>query len=120
MRINNEEIDKDVTKPDDIIKWLETSSPNLETYYYKKWDDQTTDFVNEAIKNTVPNGRIIEDTISVSKGKSSASIAEKSDSIKTVSSSPVNIEDDIVSSDSNDINFDNDDDDFYKGLEDDD
>ena len=117
LRINNEEIDKDVTKPDDIIKWLETSSPNLETYYYKKWDDQTTDFVNEAIKNTVPNGRIIEDTISVSKGKSSASIAEKSDSIKTVSSSPVNIEDDIVSSDSNDINFDNDDDDFYKGLE---
>lgn len=119
LRINGEEIDRDETKPEDIIKWLETSSPNLEAYYYKKWDDQIVEFVNEAIKNTVPNGRIIEDAISTSKSKSSASSSEKSTSSKTVSSSPVNIEDDIVTSSDNDINFDDDDDDFYKGLEDD-
>ena len=119
LRINGEEIDRDETKPEEIIKWLETSSPNLETHYYKKWDEQTTEFVNEAIKNTVPNGRIIEETISASKSKP-ASTTEKKVSSKSVDSSAISIEEDIVTSSDNDINFDDDDDDFYKGLEDDD
>lgn len=119
LRINGEEIDRDETKPEEIIKWLETSSPNLETHYYKKWDEQTTEFVNEAIKNTVPNGRIIEETISTSKSKP-ASTTEKKVSSKSVDSSAISIEEDIVTSSDNDINFDDDDDDFYKGLEDDD
>lgn len=119
LRINGEEIDRDETKPEEIIKWLETSSPNLETHYYKKWDEQITEFVNEAIKNTVPNGRIIEETISASKSKP-ASTTEKKVSSKSVDSSAISIEEDIVTSSDNDINFDDDDDDFYKGLEDDD
>ena len=119
LRINGEEIDRDETKPEEIIKWLETSSPNLETHYYKKWDEQTTEFVNEAIKNTVPNGRIIEETISTSKSKP-VSTTEKKVSSKSVDSSAISIEEDIVTSSDNDINFDDDDDDFYKGLEDDD
>lgn len=119
LRINGEEIDRDETKPDDIVNWLKENSPNLETYYYKKWDEQITEFVNEAIKNTVPNGRIIEETMAVSRSKSSE--VEKPAPSKKVSSAPVNIEDDIVSSNEDDnISFDDDDDDFYKGLEDDD
>lgn len=119
LRINGEEIDRDEIKPEEIVKWLETNSPNLETHYYKKWDEQTVEFVNEAIKNTVPNGRIIEETISTSKSKP-APATEKKVSTKSVDSSAVSIEDDIVSPSDSEINFDDDDDDFYKGLEDDD
>jgi hypothetical protein len=94
----------------------------LNPYTYKKWDEQTQEFVNEVIRNTVPNGALIESALSPktrevvieSKPKS------KPTSEKT-SASSVSIEDDIISStsiDDDDISFDDDDDDFYKGLND--
>jgi hypothetical protein len=42
-----------------IKTYLETS-PDLASYDYQEWDQQTEDFVNEVIRNTVPGGRMIE------------------------------------------------------------
>jgi hypothetical protein len=42
-----------------IKTFLETS-PDLASYDYQEWDQQTEDFVNEVIRNTVPGGRMIE------------------------------------------------------------
>lgn len=42
------------------IKEFLESSPDLGAYDYQEWDQQTEDFVNEVIRNTVPGGRMIE------------------------------------------------------------
>lgn len=55
--------------PEDMKKikeFLETHSPDLTAYDSKEWDENTTNFVNDVIKNTIPSGRIlsnIEDSI---------------------------------------------------------
>lgn len=121
LRINGQEIDND-TDPETLKNWLKENSPNLENYFYKKWDDQVSDFVNDVIRNTVPNGRIIEETLSakvVKKADSSDEAPKSSTKAVKATATSINIEDDIVSSSNDDINFDDDDDDFYKGLEDD-
>ena len=117
-------IEKTQVEADDIINWLKENSPSLEPYLYKKWDEQTQEFVSEVIRNTVPNGALIESTLSGVKTREvvleSSPRSKQSAEKATVSS--ISIEDDIISStsiDDDDIKFDDDDDDFYKGLSDD-
>jgi len=43
-----------------VIKFLEENSPDLDRYDYREWDQETTDFVMDVIKNTIPDGKIIE------------------------------------------------------------
>jgi len=124
LKINGNHIDKETIEPDELLNWLKENSPSLDSYMYKKWDEQTQDFVNEFIRNTVPNGALIESALSsktrevVIENKPSAPKA----SAQKTSASSLNIEDDLVSTTTSlddDINFDDDDDDFYKGLSDD-
>lgn len=126
LMINGKQIDSDSTEPEDIMNWLKTNSPDLSKYTYKKWDDQTTEFVNEAIRNIVPNGKVIEEVMNLSKSKPSAdsnesSVSKPSSNVTKTSAKSLNIEEDITT-DSKDlddeINFDDDDDDFYSGLND--
>lgn len=125
LMINGKQIDSETTEPEDIINWLKANSPDLSKYAYKKWDDQTNEFVNEAIRNIIPNGKVIDEVLSLSKSKSSNDIEEapaSKSTPKATKTSPksLNIEEDITteSNDSDDISFDDDDDDFYSGLED--
>jgi hypothetical protein len=89
---------------------------------YKKWDDQTQEFVNEFILNTVPNGALIESALS---SKSREVVVDSKPAVKSkvekASASSLTIEDDISTTSiiDDDIDFDDDDDDFYKGLSDD-
>jgi hypothetical protein len=124
LKINGKHIEKTQVEADDIINWLKENSPSLEPYLYKKWDEQTQEFVSEVIRNTVPNGALIESTLSGVKTREvvleSSPRSKQSAEKATVSS--ISIEDDIISStslDDDDIKFDDDDDDFYKGLSDD-
>ncbi len=126
--INGKTIDRETTEPSEILEWLKANSPDLSKYEYKKWDEQTVEFVNEAIRNTVPNGRVIESTLNSSTSKSTSmdsfeddfndsNVKPSSNSSKVSKSTSVKIEEDISNDDS--ISFDDDDDDFYSGLEDD-
>lgn len=47
---------------EDLAKIMEflKNSPDLATYDYRDWDEDTTTFVNDVIRNTVPGGRMIE------------------------------------------------------------
>lgn len=124
LMINGKQIDSDSTEPEDIMNWLKANSPDLSKYSYKKWDDQTTEFVNEAIRNIVPNGKVIEEVMNSAKSKSSSvsdePVSKSSPSVTKTSAKSLNIEEDITDSTESDeeINFDDDDDDFYSGLND--
>lgn len=43
-----------------IIKFLEENSPDLSKYDYKPWDEDTKEFVFDAIKSIIPPGKILE------------------------------------------------------------
>jgi hypothetical protein len=123
LKINGKHIDKESIEADDILNWLKDNSPSLDPYTFKKWDEQTQEFVNEVIRNTVPNGALIESALSP---KTREVVIESKPKSKPTSEkasvSSVSIEDDIISPisiDDDDISFDDDDDDFYKGLNDD-
>lgn len=42
-----------------IIEFLK-ASPDLSTYDYREWDEDTNTFVNDVIRNSVPGGRLVE------------------------------------------------------------
>jgi len=120
VKINGRQISKDNITPSEVMEWLEKNSPDLGVYAYKPWDEQTHEFVSEAIRNIVPNGSLIGETLSKPASRevkfdNPTPSAPKQSSVKTNS---VDIEEDIsVSTDVPDINFDDDDDDFYSGIE---
>jgi NADH:ubiquinone oxidoreductase subunit len=121
LRINGKEISKETTDPADILNWLKDNSPNLDAYQFKEWDDQTREFVNEVIKNTVPNGSLIGSISPATrevKLDTPATPSKKSQTVKAEAKS-IDIEEDITTldSDDSDVLFDDDDDDFYAGLE---
>lgn len=79
----------DMTK----IKTFLEESPDLASYDYQDWDQNTEDFINEVIRNTVPGGRMIaaaekSNRESVAKPVSSAPVTpvEKSEPLPSVSS----------------------------------
>lgn len=51
MEKNQEDLEK-------IMSFLKTS-PDLNAYDYRDWDEDTTNFVNDVIRNTVPGGRMV-------------------------------------------------------------
>jgi hypothetical protein len=123
LKINGQHIDKDNIEPETLLNWLKENSPSLDQYVYKKWDEQTHEFVTDVIRNTVPNGALIESALS-SKTREVVIEPKPSSSkppVEKASASSVSIEDDITPTSiiDDDINFDDDDDDFYKGLSDD-
>lgn len=59
VTIDGKAMEKTQESLNEIKIYLETS-PDLNVYDYQEWDQQTDDFVNEVIRNTVPGGRMIE------------------------------------------------------------
>jgi hypothetical protein len=59
VTVDGQKMEKTQESLTKIKSFLETS-PDLASYDYQDWDQQTEDFVNEVIRNTVPGGRMIE------------------------------------------------------------
>jgi hypothetical protein len=99
LSIDGEKMEKNPESLAKIKAFLETS-PDLSVYDYQDWDQQTEDFVNAVIRNTVPGGRMIE---SVEKSNRSsvastpvttpAPAAKKESSIPDLSSDLGNLDD---------------------------
>jgi hypothetical protein len=53
-----------------IVEHLKANSPDLSKYDFREWDEDTTNFVNTVIKNTVPKGKLVESIQSSNKGAS--------------------------------------------------
>lgn len=47
-----------------ILEYLQTGPDNLKSFEYKEWDDNLTDRVMNIIKNTVPDGRMVNEIMS--------------------------------------------------------
>lgn len=47
-----------------VLNWLKENSPELDKYEYKEWSDEVTEKVYRAIKNIIPDGRLVEQILS--------------------------------------------------------
>jgi hypothetical protein len=47
-----------------VLNWLKENSPELDKYEYKDWTDEVTEKVHRAIKNIIPDGRLVEQILS--------------------------------------------------------
>jgi len=47
-----------------VLNWLKEGSPELDKYEYKDWTDEVTEKVYRAIKNIIPDGRLVEQILS--------------------------------------------------------
>lgn len=50
-----------------VLEWLKANSPELDKYEYKDWTDEMTDKVYRAIKNIIPDGRLVEQILTTAK-----------------------------------------------------
>ena len=50
-----------------VLGWLKENSPELDKYEYKEWTDEITEKVFRAIKNIIPDGRLVEQILSAAK-----------------------------------------------------
>jgi hypothetical protein len=110
--IDGQKMEKNQASLDKIKEYLETS-PDLGAYDYQEWDQQTEDFVNEAIRNTVPGGRIIEKVESNNRAAISSPPVNKTPATK-----PAAIETAVSSDDleNDDLNLGDFDDELYNSL----
>lgn len=72
-----------------ILEYLKTGPQNLGSFDYKDWDDETTNKVMSIIRNTVPDGRLVNDILSGA-GMSSNASASKPASSPAQNSSQTN------------------------------
>jgi hypothetical protein len=69
--------------PDDmnaILEYLKTGPQNLGSFDYKDWDDETTNKVMSIIRNTVPDGRLVNDILAGAGVSSNASTSRPASS----------------------------------------
>lgn len=66
-----------------VIKAFLEQSPDLGAYDYQDWDQNTEDFVNDVIRNTVPGGRMVENIERTNRASVSSQAEPKSAPAKT-------------------------------------
>lgn len=59
-----EPIKKDKKDMEKVLNWLKENSPELDKYEYKEWTEEVTEKVHRAIKNIIPDGRLVEQLLS--------------------------------------------------------
>ena len=69
-----------------ILEYLKTGPQNLGSFDYKDWDDETTNKVMSIIRNTVPDGRLVNDILSGAGMSSNASASKPASSPAQTSS----------------------------------
>jgi hypothetical protein len=60
-------IQKQKEDMDKVLAWLKENSPELDKYEYKDWTDEITEKVHRAIRNIVPDGRLVEQILNSAK-----------------------------------------------------
>jgi hypothetical protein len=83
IEIDGKKMDKNKEDMNTILEYLKTGPDNLANFEYKDWDDNTTERVMNIIKNTVPDGRMVNEVMSGANvtTSSSASTTKTSDDI---------------------------------------
>jgi hypothetical protein len=69
-----------------ILEYLKTGPQNLGSFDYKDWDDETTNKVMSIIRNTVPDGRLVNDILAGAGVSSNASSSRPASSPAQTSS----------------------------------
>jgi hypothetical protein len=64
IEIDGKKMDKNKEDMNTILEYLKTGPDNLANFEYKDWDDNTTERVMNIIKNTVPDGRMVNEVMS--------------------------------------------------------
>ena len=52
-----------------VLEWLKENSPELDKYEYKDWSDELTDKVMRAIRNIVPDGRMVDQLLTAAQSE---------------------------------------------------
>lgn len=63
IEINGKRMEKTQSDMDTIVDFLKTGPQNLASFDYKDWDHETTERVMNIIRNTVPDGRLVNEII---------------------------------------------------------
>lgn len=106
---------------DDLAKIMEflKSSPDLNSYDYREWDDNTNSFVNDVIRNTVPGGRMVESVEKSNRESRPSTPAPQAEAPRAAATTSTSTETKDLGlpelSGSDDLNFD---DDFGKSFDD--
>lgn len=116
VSIDGKPMEKTQESLNEIKTYLETS-PDLNVYDYQEWDQQTDDFVNEVIRNTVPGGRMIESVEKSNRNSVASTPTVKSEtaSAPSVSALP-DLGSDLGNLDELDLNTSSFDDELYGSL----
>ena len=61
IEVSGRKMEKTQTDMEQIVEYLKTGPQNLVSFDYKDWDDEMTDKVMTVIRNTVPDGRLINE-----------------------------------------------------------
>lgn len=78
IEIDGKKMEKTQADMDKIVEYLKTGPNNLTSFDYKDWDDELTEKVMTVIRNTVPDGRLINEiTSGVNSSKSSSQSAPR-------------------------------------------
>jgi hypothetical protein len=74
IEVEGQKMQKKQDDMEKIVEYLKTGPSNLTSFDYKDWDDELTEKVMTVIRNTVPDGRLINEiTSGASSQKSSSS-----------------------------------------------
>lgn len=95
IEINGKRMEKNQNDMNTIMEYLKTGPDNLTQFEYRDWDENITDKVMNVIKNTVPDGRLVNEVLSgVNQNSSSTSSPSSSsnDFYKEASSTKVGSE----------------------------
>jgi hypothetical protein len=89
IEVEGKKMEKSQSDMDKIVEYLNTGPKNLTNFDYKDWDDELTEKVMTVIKNTVPDGRLINEISSgVNKPASSPSNTSYSSQQQSASKAP--------------------------------
>ena len=92
IEIDGKKMDKNKEDMNTILEYLKTGPDNLANFEYKDWDDNTTGRVMNIIKNTVPDGRMVNEVMSganVTTSSSTSTTKTSDDIYNEVSSTKV-------------------------------
>ena len=64
IEVEGKKMEKNQEDMDAIVEYLKTGPQNLASFDYKDWDNETTEKVMSIIRNTVPDGRLVNEIIS--------------------------------------------------------
>jgi hypothetical protein len=81
IEVEGKKMEKNQEDMDAIVEYLKTGPQNLASFDYKDWDNETTEKVMSIIRNTVPDGRLVNEIIAgagLSTNSSDAAPATKS------------------------------------------